>query len=148
MYKELKDIPNSNEWKSVEKIEAGWSIDKKYKVVCPDGRKYLVRLSPIDYYEIKLQEFEILKSIKNKNISRPIKCGICNDGESTYLIFHWIDGVEAEQEISKLPLIEQYNLGVQSGELLKEIHSLEVTNIGESWRDRYSKKINRNINKP
>jgi aminoglycoside phosphotransferase (APT) family kinase protein len=146
MYNELKDISNSNEWKRVEKIEAGWSTDKKYKVVCFDERKYLVRLSPIEYHEMKLKEFAILTSINNKNISRPIDCGICNGGEDTYLIFNWIDGVEADQEISKLSFLEQYNLGVQSGRLLREIHSLKVVKTDDSWKDRYSKKIDRNIN--
>lgn len=146
MYKELIDIPNSNNWISVDKIEVGWSIDNKYKVTCIDGLKYLVRLSPIKYHQIKLQQFEILSGIENKKISRPIECGICNSGKSSYTIFHWIEGVDAQERISELSFINQYKLGVQSGELLKEIHSLKVTGIKESWSDRYLKKIERNIN--
>jgi aminoglycoside phosphotransferase (APT) family kinase protein len=145
MYKDLYDIPRASNWTDVEKIEAGWSIDSKYKVKCFDGTHYLVRLSPIKYHDIKLQEFNILSGVQNKNISHPIECGRCNSNKSTYMIFSWIEGVEADRILSDLPAIQQYNLGLQSGHLLKEIHTLKIPESNQSWSSKYSKKIERNI---
>jgi aminoglycoside phosphotransferase (APT) family kinase protein len=145
MDEKLLGIPGANDWKRISKIEAGWSIDEKYMVEHKDGSRYLVRLSPIEYHAIKQKEFEILKNISHKNITHPIDCGICNGGKTAYLIFHWVEGVEVEPIISKMSALDQYKLGLSSGVLLKEIHGLKIGKQDQTWSERYSKKIERNI---
>ena len=42
-------------------IEKGWSGDRKYCAVTEDGNKYLLRVSPLDRYDRRKQEFMRMK---------------------------------------------------------------------------------------
>ena len=52
-YLEFSDIPEYNTWKSIEFIDKGWSLDKKYKVINNNNEEYILRISDISRYEEK-----------------------------------------------------------------------------------------------
>ena len=78
-------------------IDKGWSEDKKYSAVFPNGDRVLYRVSAADQYERKKAEFDIMKQIAALGIPMcmPLEFGTCKDG--VYSIQSWIDGVSAEE---------------------------------------------------
>lgn len=42
------------------------------------------------------------------------------------MLLTWIDGTSFDTALKNLPQKEQYELGLQAGRILKEIHSVEV----------------------
>ena len=128
-------------------ITKGWSFDEKYMIVKEDDSKYLLRIAAIDSYETKKLEFKYLSKLKDSglNISLPLEMGICNEGRSTYTIYTWIEGEDANLLIPKLPPNEQYNLGLEAGKILKTIQSVPIDEVLEPWDKRYTKKILKKI---
>ena len=105
---------------SKEKIEKGWSGDKKYCVSDKEGRKYLLRISPIEQYERKKSEYDLMNQVAKLNVPMclPLEFGICDEG--VYSIQSWIDGVDAESAAANLSYEEQYDYGVEAGQILKK----------------------------
>ena len=130
---------------SKEKIEKGWSGDKKYCVNDKEGIKYLLRLSPIEQYERKKSEFELMNQVAKLGVPMclPLEFGICDEG--VYSIQSWIDGVDAESTAANLSYDEQYNYGVEAGQILKKIHSIPAPDDIEDWADFFNRKIDRKI---
>ena len=52
-----------NNFASKEIINKGWSGDKKYCVTTDKGEKFLLRVSPIEQYERKKTEFELMGKV-------------------------------------------------------------------------------------
>ncbi|MDD4492959.1 MAG: hypothetical protein PHV32_01190 [Eubacteriales bacterium] len=50
---------------SKEPIAKGWSGNKKYCATTADGTKYLLRISPMEQYDKKKNEFEMMRRIAN-----------------------------------------------------------------------------------
>ena len=125
----MQDIPLYSSFKSIEPLNKGWSDDKKFYIETYDNKKLLLRLSDISLYERKKNDFEIMKKVSSLGVpmSIPIAFGTCNNGASVYYLLSWIDGEDAETLIPRLSLLEQYKLGLKSGELLKIIHSIIST---------------------
>lgn len=146
-YEILEDLPNKKGWTKIQAIKKGWSYDKKFYIEDEFNNKLLLRLSDINLYEMKKQQFMDIKLIGKLglNTPRPIEFGICNSGKSVYAIFTWIEGIDLEDAIESLDLDKQYNLGFQAGYMLKKMHSIEVKNHNSNWEDVYKYKINRVI---
>lgn len=143
----LKDIKGFNEWTTIEHINKGWSEDIKFFVVDINGNKYILRLSNINLYDRKKLEYENLKELAgfSLNMSIPVDFGICNNGTMVYMLLKWIDGEDAIENIPSLPKIEQYNLGIEAGKMLKTIHSIKPKSTVELWEDRFKRKIENGI---
>ncbi len=122
-----------------EKIERGMSSDIKYKVVSGDGDTLLLRMSSIDTYADKEQEYNRTQKLYQNMVSvpRPIEFGITEDGMMVYSLTAWVEGEMLETALKKKSLEEQYFLGVASGKLLKSIHSLQKSDVSENWLERY-----------
>lgn len=128
-----------------ELIEKGWSCDKKYCAFDAEGAKYLLRISPIEQYERKKNEFDLMKNVAALDVPMclPIEFGLCDDG--VYSIQGWIEGVDAETEAEHLSDDEQYLYGVKAGEILKKIHTISAPSDMEKWEDYFNRKIDRKI---
>lgn len=139
----IKDIPGSNLWSVIEPINKGWSSDKKYYIKTAEGKELLLRTSHISEFNTKKKEFEELKLISTKNIlmSHPVDYGVCDDGKSVYLLLTWIDGKDAESILPNLNEEEQYRLGIDSGKILKQIHSISAPKNVPNWEERFNNKI-------
>ena len=131
----------------VEPITKGWSEDKKYCVTKADGAKYLLRISPLERYEARKNLFELLGRVAKLRVPmcKPVEFGTCEDG--VYILESWIDGEDAEKTVPMLPETEQYVLGLQSGKILRKIHSIPAPESQEEWANRFNRKTDRKIRK-
>lgn len=143
----FSDIPSYYKWINIEKINKGWSKDRKFYVVNNKNEKFLLRISDFNFYEIKKKEFDCMKDVYNLgiNMSKPIEFGTCGDGKYVYSLLSWIEGESVNEVIEELSLNEQYNLGVQAGKILKRIHSIEAPVNQEDWENKMNKKISMHL---
>ncbi|WP_404303814.1 aminoglycoside phosphotransferase family protein [Paenibacillus sp. DP01] len=144
----LREIPGASAWSNVQEIHKGWSSDNKYHIQTADGRELLLRISDIAQYDKKQREFESVKKlhhIDNILMSRPLDFGICNNGQSVYSLFTWVNGEDAEGVIPSLNAEQQYQLGFQAGEVLAKLHEIHAEQDLVPWAEHYNAKINRYI---
>ena len=102
----MNDINSS--FVNIEPINKGWSNDKKYCVINKDRIKYLLRVSPIEQYERKRFEFEMMQRVAALGVPmcQPIEFGTCEDNAlfkgGVYMLLSWIDGEDAQDVICNL----------------------------------------------
>lgn len=132
---------------SQEPINKGWSNDKKYCVKDAEGNKYLLRISPIEQYDRKKNEYERMGQVANLGVPmcKPIEFGVCDDG--VYSIQSWIYGMDAEDVMSSMPEGKQYAYGIEAGQILHKIHSIPAPAMQEGWEQRFNRKIDNKIKK-
>jgi serine/threonine-protein kinase len=144
----LTDIPGYERFAKVLPLNKGWSSDKKFFIETHDGDKLLLRISGIDTYAAKKEEFENMKRVDALGIpmSQPQGFGVCNDGQSVYTLLSWIEGEDAEQILPLLPETEQYVLGLQAGEILRKMQTVETLPPSSDWFNGYGIKLDRYLN--
>ena len=135
------------EFISKEPINKGWSGDKKYCVTDEQGKKFLLRVSPIEQYERKKSEYELMSQVAALGVPmcRPLEFGTCDEG--VYSIQSWIDGDDAEEIMSAQSDTEQYVYGLEAGRILRNIHSIPAPEALESWEIRFNRKMDYKIQK-
>lgn len=126
-------------------IEKGWSGDKKYRITDESGNCYLLRISPMDRCEQKKHQFARMQQAAALDIPMclPLEFGICDEG--VYTIQSWISGLDAEDVIACLTRKEQYTYGLDSGRILKKLHTLPAPDDIAPWAARFNRKIDRKI---
>ena len=131
---------------SVEPLLKGWSRDKKNILENSDGEKYVLRLSNNDLYEKKKKQFELLKKIEllGLNCSRPIEFGVVDDG-TVYTLLSYLEGEDGETAAAALTNEEAYRLGIEAGDSLRKLHSVDIPPQELTWWDRYLEKMKRKI---
>ena len=144
----ISDKSLLNEYNNIHKISKGWSADKKYFIESKTGEKYLLRVNPIEYLARKEKEFNIMEDVYKLeiNMSKPIDFGICNNGQSVYILLSWIEGKDLDEEITSFSDEEQYNIGIKAGKILKKLHSISAPVDQEDWEQRMLKKFNYHLN--
>lgn len=144
----ISDKSLLNEYNNIHKISKGWSADKKYFIESKTGEKYLLRVNPIEYLARKEKEFNIMEDVYKLeiNMSKPIDFGICNNGQSVYILLSWIEGKDLDEEITSFSDEEQYNIGIKAGKILKKLHSISAPADQEDWEQRMLKKFNYHLN--
>jgi serine/threonine-protein kinase len=130
-----------------EPINKGWSCDKKYCATDENGTRYLLRVSDIAQYDAKRSEFDMMKQVASFGVPmcQPIEFGTCEEG--VYTVLSWIDGVNAEEIISAQSDTEQYIYGLESGRILRKIHSIPAPATQEDWESRFNRKMDDKIRK-
>lgn len=130
---------------SKELIQKGWSGDKKYCAIDESGNKFLLRVSPIEEYERKKSEFELMQQVAALGIPmcEPLEFGTCDEG--VYSVQTWINGMDAEENIHRYTDEEQYAYGFSSGQILKEIHKVPAPKECEDWETYFNRKADRKI---
>lgn len=148
MYKELKDIPNYKDWTFIKKIDEGWSSDIKYYIEDCNKNKLLLRLSDISMLEVKKKEFEIIRKYNSLpfEMSKALSFGTCNNNQNIYMLLSWVNGESLGTALPKLSEKEQYKLGLEAGNILKEIHSIPITKSDIPLENRQERKIKKLIN--
>ncbi|MDO9630192.1 MAG: phosphotransferase [Acholeplasmataceae bacterium] len=139
----FEDIPSFKNWLKIEKINRGYSSEQKFYIETHDHQRLILRISDIANYEQKKKEFEVIQKFFGLGflMSKPIEIGICNNSQHVYLLLSWIDGNDLEIELPKLSQEMQYTLGRKAGEILKKIHSLEVSASDIPQTTKIQKKI-------
>ena len=128
MYSELKDIPSFVSWRIIKKLNEGWSTDSKFYIEDYEGNKLLLRISDANSYHNKIEEFKFIKKCNTLSfsMSKAIEIGFCNNKNNVYILLTWVDGISLNTVLSGFAENEQYKFGLQSGRILKSIHSLKV----------------------
>ena len=140
----IKDIPGYHKWKDITIPEnLGWSANHKFRVSTINNESLIVRVSDISHYEEKKKEYDNIVRLSKTGINapKPIDFGICNNGNSVYMVLTWIDGTAVEDIIRSLDSGLQYDLGVKAGKLLKTIHHNSAVETDADWGDVYGKNI-------
>lgn len=146
---ELQDCPGSGKWRTAEGIAKGWSGDRKYAVTDADGARLLLRLTDKAQTEAKQKEFAMLGEVARLGLQtpRPLAFGLCNAGESVYMLLSWVDGQDLETVLGSLPPERQRRLGVEAGEALKAIHGLKGEEAPIGWEQRLREQIGKRISR-
>lgn len=126
-------------------IDKGWSEDRKYCVTDEQGNKFLLRVSPIEQYDRKKSEYELMGQVAALGVPmcRPLELGTFDEG--VYSIQTWIDGVDVEENVHNLTCEEQYSCGFEAGRILKEIHKIPAPKGIEDWEIYFNRKADRKI---
>ncbi len=143
----MKDIPIYDTFSKIEPITKGMSGDKKYYIETVDGNYLLLRIADSSEYVQKKTEYEAMKEMYSRNVPMPfpIDFGICDNGESVYTLLSWIEEVEVEAILPSLSPRELYQLGLESGEILRKIHTVQEGDAIPDWSERYYSVINPRI---
>ena len=128
-----------------EFIDKGWSGDKKYRITDDRGQVYLLRISPAEEADRRTKQQERMLRAAELGIPmcRPVEWGLCDEG--FYTIQTWIEGTDAEAVIPGLSRPEQYAYGLETGRILKQLHTLPAPEYAEPWEERFNRKIDRKI---
>lgn len=128
IFKMFKEIKDSTNWKVIKKIHKGWSKDIKFYIETEAHEKLLLRLSDIATYEQKQKEYEIICKYSKLGfkMSMPIDFGVCHDNQKVYMLLTWVEGEDLTLALPKLDEHKQYELGYEAGEILRQIHNIEV----------------------
>ena len=126
-------------------VTKGWSGDQKYRVTDTEGTPYLLRISPMERFERKKIAFRRMQEVAALGIPMclPVEFGTC--GEGVYSLQSWIEGSDAEEAIASMPPEKQYAYGLDSGRILRKIHTLPAPADAVAWSVRYGQKIDRKI---
>lgn len=143
----MEDIKGYTSFGRIEPVTQGWSGNSKYYIETHQGEKLFLRLADIAYYSSKRHEFEMLEKVAALALPtpKPVDFGICEQGQSVYSLFTWCEGEDAELVLERLTAQEQYALGVQIGEYLRQIHSLPAPATAENWESRFGRKARAKI---
>lgn len=82
------------EFISKQPINKGWSGDKKYCVTDKQGNKFLLRVSPIEQYDRKKSEYELMSQVAalGMPMCKPLEFGTSDEG--VYSVQTWIEGLD------------------------------------------------------
>ena len=130
---------------SKEPIEKGWSCDKKYCVTDESGTKYLLRITPKEKSARRPDLFRMQKTVDALGVTmcRPIEFGSCDGG--VYILSSWIEGEDADEIVPLFDRSRQYELGLETGRILKKIHSVPAPENQRDWESRFNEKTDRKI---
>ena len=143
-FENFKSISGFETWEKITPLNKGWSGEKKYIIDTKDNKRYLLRITEIDSYDKKKQQFELLKEVEKLNInsSKPVDFGVIDN--KVYTLLTWLDGEDAEEVVSKISDKEAYLLGISAGESLRKLHSIPVNLDNENrWIEKYKVKMAR-----
>lgn len=126
-------------------IDKGWSADRKFYVTTEDGQEYLLRISPAEQKNRIAGMFQRMRRAEMLGIPmcQPVEWGECEEG--IYFLQSWINGQESAGILSDLTKDAQYAYGLDSGIILKKLHSIPAPENVEPWDLRFGKKIDRKI---
>ena len=144
----FKDIPAASSFSVVKEIKDGMSGDRKYYIETVDGQKLLLRISEVANKDTKKKDYDFLTSLNKAKLPVPqaIDFGLCEEGQSVYMLLEWMEGKEAEKVLPDMPKDKQYRLGVKAGQILRGIHeNAAIKSAEQNWYDRYFEVISPRI---
>lgn len=136
MIKIIQRIINENEFLKGARINkelSDCSQDMKVLLETEDEAKFCVQIFKSEDYQRKNCQFNLMRTLCKKKLplSEPLR--INDIGEVSYIIYHYLDGVDGEVYMRQVGESEQYRLGFIAGETLKKFHSQEGPNTLECW---------------
>ncbi|WP_308687753.1 aminoglycoside phosphotransferase family protein [Streptococcus oralis] len=128
-------------------ISKGWSDDKKYCVTDQNQQKYFLRISDKEKLDSKKFEFDMMEKVASLGVPmcKPISIELCDD--AVHSLHEWIDGRDARETILTYSENQQYTYGIETGRLLRKIHTIPATEVYEDWEIFFNRKIDDKISK-
>ena len=125
---EFQDIAGFSNWRVIREITEGWSSDRKYYIETKTGEKLLLCVADASLKKQKKLEFDRISALSSTSfpMSRPLAFGSCCNGESSYMLLTWVEGVSLRSKLLKMSTADQYGTGRQAGKMLREIHQVPV----------------------
>lgn len=145
----FSDIKNFKNFKTITKLNSGYSKDEKYHIITYTNDNLLLRISDAKLYEKKIKEFEFIKSLNKLDfeMSKAIEIGKCNNGKNVYMLLTWIEGESLDKVITSFDKKTQYRLGTEAGKILFSIHNQKYNiNTQEELKDDIIKDIITKLN--
>ncbi|MED3802059.1 phosphotransferase, partial [Lysinibacillus xylanilyticus] len=123
----IDHISSLKGYSSIKKVEKGYSPDKKY-IVTVGQNQYFIRLSDIQYHEKRTIEFSLLQALEKQGVQtyKAIECTLLNEDNLSVMVLSYIEGYPADEFISSLSDVEQFNIGISAGKELRKIHQLHA----------------------
>lgn len=139
---ELKSIEMLKDTNTIVEIKKGFSVDLKYQV----DNKFLVRIFPKKMWKEREKEFNIIRklSILTPYIPRGLDFGFIQ--EKGYMITDYLPGEDTKNGMKQVSLLEQYQADVAAGEVLREIHKIDLLVPRMNWFDYQQEKYYRKLN--
>lgn len=120
MLTEIKEIFEDYQ---IEPLTGGWSKDSKY-ILTKDRQAYTLRVCRGKSLEMQKSEYEIIRKISpSDQIIRPVGYGRISE-DSSYIMYSYIQGKDLREVLDEFTPIERYDLGIQAGCILKDIHNV------------------------
>ena len=126
-------------------IEKGWSGDKKFRAETTNGEVYLLRIIRKEKKEQAYRTFDNMKKCFALGISMPEPIEIYEQEDCIYSVESFIEGEDAENYLRKCNAKEAYRYGIESGKMLKKLHSLPAEENTPPWEEYFSRKIDRKL---
>ena len=113
----------------------------------------MLRITPSQKSAFRKEMFEMMQRVSALGVPmcQPIDFGTCDGG--VFSMQSWIEGEDLEGVLPLLSETQQYVLGLQSGEILRKIHSIpaldtNANGVGvEDWATRFGRKTDYKIKK-
>lgn len=139
----VQEIINSLPWKisGFEPITAGFSSDKKFKLASGTG-PLLLRVSDIAKSANREKEFTIIRQAFALGVkcNEPLKFGRLEGKGICYGCYRFIEGLDGDTVLAKLPEKDAFAAGVEAGRDLKKLHSILPPGPVSPWAERKRKK--------
>ena len=135
-------------FRDVEKIERGYSFEKKYVLSGSCDRKYLLRIAEIPEGQSsagKKAEFDVIGRAGQYSelVPKAHYFGVSDEGSISYMLLDYISGRYCAAALVELYSDDQYCLVFDAGKELLKLNRLDAPEgIGE-WHERYSSKYKR-----
>ena len=139
----MKDIPEYINFTKIEPIHKGWTGEQKYYIETTTNQQLLLRITDASKYDYKKAQQTLLKRVSELDIpiSRPVGFGLCDDKKKVYQLLTWLEGEDVESLLPTITNMEQYNLGLKAGKLLRKIHSVAAPKGTEDWDTNFDRML-------
>ena len=144
----MLEIAKYNTFKEIVPLNKGYSGDKKFYIETFENKQLLLRISDRKEYERRKTMFDMMKQVAALHVPmpQPLDFGTCDNGESVYQLITWCEGETLEVVLPTLSEKEQYAIGLESGKILKAIHSIQAPTALDDWFERYTKQNDDRVN--
>lgn len=130
---------------SRQPLTKGWSTDRKYKVQLEDGRLGLLRIAERPAYAAKRLEFQLVENLFGLGLPVADPIAFWADAKSVHSLYEWIEGQDMNEVASSLSESVLYDLGCQSGQFLRTLHTLPIDQSQRDWNNYYQAKIDNKL---
>jgi aminoglycoside phosphotransferase (APT) family kinase protein len=143
----IQQIPSLSEYTDIKELHKGFSDERKFVVSLQNGKQLLLRITGMEKYEAKKEEFGVLQNLKQYNVkySEPLEFGVIEDADVCYMLLHFLEGEDAEQLLPAYTEEEQYRIGIEAGKELRKMHMYYAPPHIESWHIRQFEKCQRYV---
>ncbi|QHE50779.1 phosphotransferase [Pontibacillus sp. HMF3514] len=133
----LEEIPSLQNIKEALYVEKGFSQDDKWVLETDEGPRLFIKVCDEKVADHKEEEFRYMRHFYDKGIPlpEPKQFERLSHHNKCVQVFGYVSGQDAEVALPLLPEATQYEVGVQAGEVLRDIHKLHKEKPSETWEE-------------